>query len=163
MIHLIDFYLQRRGHIIEIRKLTLGLEKELICYSSWTNKHGNSSDPSPHRNAECVYVQLLLLWDSKTGQSPGLTDLRQSVSSYLSEGVRACLRELSRNNRERCPMSTSGLDAHTWIKIEMKKWLYRVPQWLNCRVWENLLMISPVTWYLLENAGSFLSGTVKHD
>lgn len=86
MICLIDFYLQCRGHIIEIRKLTLGLERELICYGAWTNKHENSSDPSPHRNAECVYVQLLLLlWDSKTGQSTGLTDWRQSVSSYLNE------------------------------------------------------------------------------
>lgn len=86
MICLIGFHLQCRGHVIEIRKLTLGLERELIYHSAWTNKHENISDPSPHRNAECVYVQLLLLvWDSKTGQSPGLTDWRQTVSFYPSE------------------------------------------------------------------------------
>lgn len=85
MIYLIGFYLQCRGHIIEIRKLTLGPEREFIYYSAWTYKQEKSSDPSPHRNAECVYVQLLLLlWDSKTGQSE-LTALRQSVSSYVSE------------------------------------------------------------------------------
>lgn len=83
------FYLQWRGHIIEIRKLIIGLERKLFWVQGLALRHENRWDANTHRKAECGYEDLLPLhWGAKIGQSPPLTGSRQCVSSWLGERLR---------------------------------------------------------------------------